>query len=76
MTKERGSVHVNDRNDAVITIAASLYAIRATDDAIRAEPNFEAIANEAWDLYHKLERAVRNAEGEAQRRNPGEPLIG
>ena len=50
-------------NDVVIAIAASLYASRATDDALRAEPPIDAIAKEAWDLYHKLERAVRSAEG-------------
>jgi hypothetical protein len=59
---------MTDKNDVVIAIAASLYASRATDDALRAEPPIEAIANEAWDLYHKLERAVRSAEGEASRR--------
>ena len=55
----------------VIAIAASLYASRATDDALRAEPPIEAIVNEAWDLYYKLERAVRTSDrghgaGEAQ----------
>jgi hypothetical protein len=49
---------VTDKIDAVIAIAASLYASRATDDAIRGEPPMEAIANEAWDLYYKLEHAV------------------
>jgi hypothetical protein len=59
-------MRMTDKNDVVIGIAASLYASRATDDALRAEPPLEAIANEAWDLYHKLERAVRSAEGEVQ----------
>jgi len=52
---------VTDKNDLVIAIAASLYASRATEDAIRAEPDMEAIAAEAWDLYYKLERAVLNS---------------
>jgi hypothetical protein len=64
----------NDKNDVVIALAASLYAIRATDDAIRAEPNLDALANEAWDLYYRLDRAVRNTAGEARRRaDAGEP---
>jgi hypothetical protein len=54
-------VHVTDKNDVVIAIAASLYASRATGDALRAEPDMEAIATEAWDLYYKLERAVRTS---------------
>jgi hypothetical protein len=49
-------------------IAASLYASRGTDDALRAEPNLEALANEAWDLYFKLQRAVSESHGEASRR--------
>ena len=53
--------HVTDENDVVIAIAASLYASRATDDALRAEPPIQELANEAWDLYHKLERAVRSS---------------
>lgn len=53
-----GEVHVIDKDDVVIAIAASLYASRATDDAVRAEPDIQALANEAWNLYHKLERAV------------------
>jgi hypothetical protein len=53
--------HVTDENDVVIAIAASLYASRATDDALRAEPPLQELANEAWDLYHKLERAVRSS---------------
>jgi hypothetical protein len=57
---------MTDRNDVVVAIAASLYASRATDDALRAEPSFDLLAREAWDLYHKLERAVRNVEDEAQ----------
>ena len=52
---------MTDRNDVVIAIAASLYASRATEDALRAEPGIESIANEAWDLYYKLERAVLNS---------------
>ena len=68
---------MTDQNDVVIGIAASLYASRATDDALRAEPNLEALANEAWDLYFKLQRAVSEAHGEASRRaNPGGPGIG
>jgi hypothetical protein len=51
-----------DKNDVVTAIAASLYASRATDDALRAEPPIEALANEAWDLYYKLERAVRTSD--------------
>jgi hypothetical protein len=62
---------MTDKNDVVIAIAASLYASRATDDALRAEPPIEAIVNEAWDLYYKLERAVgtsdhRHGDREAQ----------
>jgi hypothetical protein len=53
---------MTDKNDVVIAIAASLYASRATDDALRAEPPIEAIANEAWDLYYKLERAVKTSD--------------
>ena len=56
---------MTDKNDLVVAIAASLYASRATDDALRAEPPLDALAREAWDLYHKLERAIRNAESEA-----------
>jgi hypothetical protein len=52
---------MTDTNDVVIAIGASLYASRATGDALRAEPDMEAIATEAWDLYDKLERAVRNS---------------
>jgi hypothetical protein len=52
---------VSDKNDVVIAIAACLYASRATDDAIRADPPVAAIADEAWDLYYKLERAVRES---------------
>jgi hypothetical protein len=52
---------VTDKNDVVVAIAASLYASRATDDAIRAEPPIEGLADEAWDLYYKLERAVRSS---------------
>jgi hypothetical protein len=51
-----------DKNDVVIAIAASLYASRATDDALRAEPPIEAIVGEAWDLYYKFERAVRTSD--------------
>jgi hypothetical protein len=56
-----GEADLTDNNDVVIAIAASLYAIRATDDAIRSEPSMETIANEAWDLYYKLESAVRDS---------------
>jgi hypothetical protein len=52
---------VTDRNDLVAAIAAMLYASRATDDAIRAEPPIEALADEAWDLYYKFERVVRTS---------------
>ncbi len=63
-----------DKNDVVIAIAASLYASRATDDALRAEPPIEALANEAWDLYYKLEGAVTSS---PRRHGDGEgPLIG
>lgn len=34
---------MTDTNDVVMAIAASLYASRATDDAIRAEPSMEVI---------------------------------
>lgn len=68
---------MSDKNDVVIAIAANLYASMATEDKLRAEPNVEALANEAWDLYYKLERAVQNAAGEAyERAYPGGPLIG
>ena len=50
-----------DKNDVVIAIAGSLYASRATDDKLRAEPLIEEIVNEAWDLYYNLERAVRTS---------------
>jgi hypothetical protein len=56
---------MTDQNDVVIGIAASLYASRATDDALRAEPNLEALAQEAWDLYFKLQRVVSNSHGKA-----------
>jgi hypothetical protein len=59
---------VTDKNDVVIAIAASLYASRATDDALRAEPPIEMLANEAWDLYYKLERAVQDS---PRRHRPG-----
>lgn len=54
---ERG-VRVTDKDDVVIAIAASLYASRATDDALRAEPDIQALADEAWDLYYKMKLAV------------------
>lgn len=50
---------MTDKNDVVAVIAASLYASRATDDAIRAEPPIKALVDEARDLYHRFERAVR-----------------
>jgi hypothetical protein len=56
---------MTDKNDVVIGIAASLYASRATDDALRAEPDLEALANEAWDLYFRLQRAVSESRGAA-----------
>ena len=52
---------VTDKEDVVTAIAASLYASRATEDALRAEPPIDALADEAWDLYHKFERAVRRS---------------
>ena len=52
---------MTDTNDVVIAIAASLYASRTTDDALRAEPPIQELANEARDLYPKLERAVRSS---------------
>jgi hypothetical protein len=52
---------MTEKNEVVIAIAARLYASRATDDALRAEPPIQELANEAWDLYHKLERAVRTS---------------
>jgi hypothetical protein len=68
---------MTDKNDVVIGIAASLYASRATGDALRDEPNLEALANEAWDLYFKLQRAVSESSGEASARaNPGGLRIG
>jgi hypothetical protein len=60
---------MTDTNDVVIGIAASLYASRATDDALRAEPNLEALAHEAWDLYFKLQRVVSESHGEAAARS-------
>jgi hypothetical protein len=54
-------LHMTDKNDMVIAIAASLYTTRATKDAIRAEPDMQVIAAEAWDLYYKLEHAVRSS---------------
>ena len=75
-SRRRGAM-ADDKNDVVIALAASLYAIRATDDAIRAEPNLDAPANEAWDLYHRLDRAVRNTGGEARKTaDSGEPFTG
>jgi hypothetical protein len=68
---------MTDKHDVVVGIAASLYASRATNDALRAEPNLEALANEAWDLYFQLQRAVSGSHGEASRRaNAGGPGIG
>jgi hypothetical protein len=66
-----------DENEVVIAIAASLYASQATEDAIRAEPDLEALAHEAWAIYYKLQRAVLNTKGEASRRaNPDGPRVG
>jgi hypothetical protein len=59
---------MTDKHDVVIAIAASLYASRATEDALRAEPPIEALVKEAWDLYYKLGPAVRSAESEVNRR--------
>ena len=59
--RERNGGNVTDKNDLVAAIAAMLYASRATDDAIRAEPPIEALADEAWDLYYKFERVVRTS---------------
>jgi hypothetical protein len=64
---------MTDKNDVVIAIAASLYASRATDDALRAEPPIEVIVGEAWDLYYKLERAVRASD---RRHGDGGTLLG
>ena len=65
---------MTDQNDVVIGIAASLYASRATDDALRAEPDLQALADEAWDLYFRLQRAVSESRGGAAARdNPGGP---
>jgi hypothetical protein len=63
---------MTDKNEVVIAIAASLYASRVTNDALRAEPDMEAIATDAWDLYYKLERAVRNS---SRRHGDGEPPL-
>jgi hypothetical protein len=60
-TSFRRELPMTDKDDVVAAIAASLYASRATEDAIRAEPPIEALADEAWDLYHKFERAVRSS---------------
>ena len=55
---------MSDTHDVVIGIAASLYASQATEDALRGEPNLEALANS-------------ESHGEASRRaNPGGPGIG
>jgi hypothetical protein len=67
---------VADETEVVIAIAASLYASRATDDAIRAAPDLAAIASEAWDLYYKLEGAVRSSprrHGDGGAPQPGGP---
>ena len=64
---------VNNQDDVVTMIAASLYASRATDDALRAEPDVAAIADEAWDLYNKLERAVTAS---PRRQGGNGPLVG
>jgi hypothetical protein len=56
-----------NKNDVVVGLAAILYSNRATEDAIREEPDFTEIANEAWALYFKLEDAVRRTENEASR---------
>jgi hypothetical protein len=73
MTSERESGDkMPDKNDVAIAIAASLYANRITEDALRAEPAMEVIANEAWDLYYKLERAIRGTAPAAyERAYPG-----
>lgn len=59
---------MTDKHDVVVGIAASLYASRATNDALRAEPDLEALAIEAWDLYFELQRVVSGSHGEASRR--------
>ena len=56
---------MTDKTDLVTAIAASLYASRATSDALRAEQDFDALAREAWELYGKLDQAVRVADGSA-----------
>lgn len=64
-------------DDVVVGIAASLYASQATEDAIRAEPNLDAIAHEAWAIYYKLQRAVLQTKEEARRRaNTDETKVG
>jgi hypothetical protein len=72
---------VTDKNDIVTAIAASLYASRATDDAIRGAPPIESLADEAWDLYYKFESAVRSSshrQGDGQYVQPvrAEPQVG
>jgi hypothetical protein len=63
---------VTDKNEVVIAIGASLYASRATGDVLRAEPEIETIASEAWDFYYKLERAVRSS---SRRHGDGGPPL-
>jgi hypothetical protein len=52
---------MTSKDDIVIAIAASLYASRATEDPLRADPNMDLLAAEAWDLYSRLEDAVQRS---------------
>jgi hypothetical protein len=52
---------MTSKDDVVIAIAASLYASRATEDPLRADPDMDLIAAEAWDLYYRLEGAVQRS---------------
>jgi hypothetical protein len=52
-----------------------MYASRAIDDALRADfhlGNRIGIVNDAWDLYYRLERAVRTFDG---RHGPGKAQL-
>jgi hypothetical protein len=66
---------MSDKTEIVTAIAASLYASRATNDALRAEQDFDALAGEAWELYGKLDQAVRAA-GPAEDRTAETRLVG
>jgi hypothetical protein len=60
----------NNRNDVVIAIAATLWASRNSAGTGLGEQPLGEIAGEAWDLYHKLYRAVLDS----PRRHPAGPL--